>query len=50
MFLDKIVQELSHGNRIELRDFGVFEVKQRAARKARILEQETKHLYRQKKS
>ena len=35
MFLDKIVQELSHGNRIELRDFGVFEVKQRAARKAR---------------
>lgn len=35
MFLDRIVQELSQGNRIELRDFGVFEVKQRAARKAR---------------
>ncbi len=35
MFLDRIVQELSQGNRIELRDFGVFGVKQRAARKAR---------------
>ncbi len=35
MFLDRIVQELSQGNRIELRDFGVFEVKQRAGRKAR---------------
>lgn len=35
MLLDRIVQELSQGNRIELRDFGVFEVKQRAARKAR---------------
>ena len=35
MFLDRIVEELSQGNRIELRDFGVFEVKKRAARKAR---------------
>ncbi len=35
MLLDKIVQELSHGNRIALKGFGVFEVKQRAARKAR---------------
>ncbi len=35
MFLDRIVHELSQGNRIELRDFGVFEVKQRAGRKAR---------------
>ncbi len=35
MFLDRIVHELSEGNRIELRDFGVFEVKQRAGRKAR---------------
>ncbi len=35
MFLDRIIQELAQGNRIELRDFGVFEVKQRAARKAR---------------
>ena len=35
MFLDRIVGELSQGNRIELRDFGVFEVKKRAARKAR---------------
>jgi len=35
MFLDRVVYELSQGNRIELRDFGVFEVKQRAGRKAR---------------
>ncbi len=34
-FLDEIVDELSQGNRIELRDFGVFEIKKRAARKAR---------------
>ena len=32
LFLDSIIQELENGNRIELRDFGVFEVKQRAAR------------------
>ena len=35
MFLDRVVKELSQGNRIELRDFGVFEVKKRASRKAR---------------
>jgi integration host factor subunit beta len=34
LFLDEIVRELSHGNRLEFREFGVFEVKQRAARKA----------------
>lgn len=34
-FLDEIVDELRQGNRIELRDFGVFEIKRRAARKAR---------------
>ncbi|MGR3310352.1 MAG: HU family DNA-binding protein [Candidatus Brocadiales bacterium] len=34
-FLDEIIDELSQGNRIELRDFGVFEIKKRAARKAR---------------
>lgn len=34
-FLDEIVDELSQGNRIELRDFGVFEIRKRAARKAR---------------
>lgn len=34
-FLDEIVGELSQGNRIELRDFGVFEIRKRAARKAR---------------
>ena len=33
-FLDEIVDELSLGNRIEFREFGVFEVKQRAARQA----------------
>lgn len=33
-FLDQIVEELGDGNRIEFRDFGVFEVKHRAARTA----------------
>ncbi len=33
-FLDSIVDELGEGNRIEFRDFGVFEVKHRAARTA----------------
>jgi integration host factor subunit beta len=33
-FLDEIVDELGEGNRIEFRDFGVFEVKHRAARTA----------------
>ena len=33
-FLDEIVTELSDGNRLEFREFGVFEVKQRAARRA----------------
>ena len=31
-FLDAIINELGHGNRLEFRDFGVFETKQRAAR------------------
>ena len=31
-FLDEIVLELGRGNRLEFRDFGVFECKQRAAR------------------
>ncbi len=31
-FLDEVVDELSKGNRIEFRDFGVFESKLRAAR------------------
>lgn len=35
MFLDEIITELSKGRRIELRDFGVFEIRKRAARKAR---------------
>lgn len=34
MFLDEIVKELSIGNRLEFRDFGVFEVKPRRARRA----------------
>jgi integration host factor subunit beta len=33
-FLDEIVSELAKGNRLEFRDFGVFEIKQRAPRKA----------------
>ena len=33
-FLDSIVSELAKGNRIEFRDFGVFETKMRQARKA----------------
>ena len=33
-FLDEITAELVKGNRLEFRDFGVFEVKERAARKA----------------
>lgn len=32
--LDCIIEELGEGNRIEMRDFGVFEVKSRAARTA----------------
>ncbi len=31
-FLDSVIQELGKGNRLEFRDFGVFETKQRAAR------------------
>jgi integration host factor subunit beta len=34
MFLDEIVTELGKGNRLEFREFGVFEIKERAARKA----------------
>jgi integration host factor subunit beta len=33
-FLDEIVNELANGNRLEFRDFGVFETKFRAAREA----------------
>ena len=33
-FLDEIVGELGRGNRLEFRDFGVFETKLRKARKA----------------
>ncbi|MBI4617802.1 MAG: integration host factor subunit beta [Planctomycetes bacterium] len=32
LFLDSVTEELARGNRIELRDFGVFEVKDRARR------------------
>ena len=34
LFLDEIVNELGKGNRLEFRDFGVFESKLRKARKA----------------
>ncbi len=43
MFLDAIITELGKGNRLEFREFGVFEIKERAARKAqnpRTLEKE----------
>jgi len=33
-FLDSIVEELGEGNRLEFRDFGVFEAKSRGARLA----------------
>ena len=33
-FLDDIIDELSRGNRLEFRDFGVFECRVRAARTA----------------
>jgi len=33
-FLDEIIDELGNGNRLEFRDFGVFECKVRAARTA----------------
>lgn len=33
-FLDQIIVELGKGNRMEFRDFGVFEVKERKARMA----------------
>jgi len=33
-FLDNVIVELGKGNRLEFRDFGVFEVKQRAERMA----------------
>lgn len=33
-FLDEVIDELSQGNRLEFRDFGVFESKMRAARTA----------------
>jgi len=34
LFLDEIINELAQGNRLEFRDFGVFEVKFRKARRA----------------
>ena len=33
-FLDEIIDELSVGNRLEFREFGVFEIRERAARRA----------------
>ncbi len=34
LFLDEIIQELVQGNRLEFREFGVFEVRMRASRQA----------------
>ena len=33
-FLDEVIDELGYGNRLEFRDFGVFEIRERAARVA----------------
>ncbi len=33
-FLDNVINELGDGNRLEFRDFGVFEIRERAARMA----------------
>jgi integration host factor subunit beta len=33
-FLDHVIEELSRGNRLEFRDFGVFEIRRRAPRVA----------------
>ena len=33
-FLDQVIDELGRGNRLEFRDFGVFEIKERAPRVA----------------
>ena len=33
-FLDCVIDELGRGNRLEFRDFGVFEIRERAARMA----------------
>lgn len=35
LWMDRLIEELAGGNRIELRDFGIFEVRQRKARTAR---------------
>jgi len=34
LLLDEVVEELAQGNRLEFREFGVFEVRQRASRQA----------------
>ncbi len=34
LFLDEIISELARGNRLEFREFGVFELKSRRARRA----------------
>ncbi len=33
-FLDEVIEELGRGHRLEFRDFGVFEIRERAARLA----------------
>lgn len=33
-FLDEIINELARGNRLEFREFGVFDIKERAPRRA----------------
>ncbi|NOZ23601.1 MAG: integration host factor subunit beta [Planctomycetes bacterium] len=35
LFLDELIEELAHGNKLEFRDFGVFDVVQRKRRVGR---------------
>jgi integration host factor subunit beta len=46
-FLDEIVKELSKGNRLEFRDFGVFETRTRAHESHRIPKHSNLWRYRQ---
>ena len=39
LFLDEMIDELTNGNRLEFRDFGVFEVAARIAQNPKTLEQ-----------
>ena len=42
-FLDNVIVELSKGNRLEFRDFGVFEIRDRAHVLCRVVFHELQH-------